>query len=54
LAKQARHLREFVSMERQTDNKVFVVSLGWRPMVDGQTHIFLPSSEGATVIDIHC
>ena len=35
------HLREFVSMERQIDNHVFVVSLGWQPMVDGQTHTWI-------------
>lgn len=35
------HLQEFVSMERQTDNKVFVVSLGWQPMVKGQIHTWI-------------
>ena len=35
------HLQEFVSMERQTDNNVFVVSLGSDPMVEGQTHTWI-------------
>ncbi len=35
------HLREFVSMERQTDNTVFVVALGSGPMVAGQTHTWI-------------
>lgn len=35
------HLQDFVSMERQTDNKVFVVSLGHKPMVEGQTHTWI-------------
>jgi hypothetical protein len=34
-------LQEFVSIERQTDNKVFVVSLGWQPMVEGQKHTWI-------------
>ena len=36
-----RHLQEFVSMERQTDNKVYVVSLGSDPMVVGKTHTWI-------------
>jgi len=35
------HLQEFTSMERQTDNKVFVVVLGQKPMVAGQTHTWI-------------
>ena len=35
------HLQEFTSMERQTDNTVFVVALGQRPMVAGQTHTWI-------------
>jgi len=35
------HLQEFVSVERQTSNKVFVVSLGWQPMIEGQTHTWI-------------
>lgn len=35
------HLQEFVSMDRLTDNKVFVVSLGRQPMVDGQIHTWI-------------
>ncbi len=35
------HLQEFVSMERQTDNKVYVVSLGAEPMVPGKTHTWI-------------
>lgn len=36
-----RHLREFVSMERLIDNKVFVVSLGSAPMIDGGSHTWI-------------
>jgi len=35
------HLQEFASMERHTDNKVFVVALGHEPMVAGQTHTWI-------------
>ena len=35
------HLREFTSMERATDNSVFVVVLGSRPMVPGQSHTWI-------------
>lgn len=35
------HLQEFTSMERQTDNNVFVVVLGQNPMVPGQTHTWI-------------
>ena len=35
------HLQEFTSMERQTDNKVYVVSLGQEPMVTGKTHTWV-------------
>jgi hypothetical protein len=35
------HLQEFASMERQRDNKVFVVSLGRDPMVAGKTHTWI-------------
>lgn len=35
------HLQEFASMERQTDNKVFVVALGQEPMVAGLTHTWI-------------
>lgn len=35
------HLQEFVIMDRLIDNKVFVVSLGRQPMVDGQTHTWI-------------
>jgi hypothetical protein len=35
------HLQEFVSMERQTDNKVFVVALGQEAMVADQTHTWI-------------
>jgi hypothetical protein len=35
------HLQEFVTMERQIDNKVFVVALGLHPMVDGKTHTWI-------------
>jgi hypothetical protein len=37
----ALHLQEFVSMERQIDNTVFVVSLSSRPMIPGQTHTWI-------------
>jgi len=36
-----RHLQEVESMERQTDNLVFVVSLGSEPMVAGQKHTWI-------------
>lgn len=36
-----RHLQEFTAMDRQTDNNVFVVSLGQDPMVAGQTHTWI-------------
>ena len=35
------HLQEFVSMERQTDNRVFVVALAHEPMVADQTHTWI-------------
>ena len=35
------HLQEFVSMERQSDNNVFVVSIGRQPMMDGNTHTWI-------------
>ncbi len=35
------HLQEFASMERQTDNKVFVVVLRNEPMVAGYTHTWI-------------
>jgi hypothetical protein len=35
------HLQEFVTMERQTDNNVYVVTLGLQPMVDGGTHTWI-------------
>lgn len=37
----AQHLREFVSMERLIDNKVYVVSLGSAPMVEGSPHTWI-------------
>jgi hypothetical protein len=37
----AQHLQEFTSMERQTDNNVFVVVLGDKPMLSGQTHTWI-------------
>lgn len=35
------HLQEFTSMERQTDNRVYVVSLGSAPMIAGQQHTWI-------------
>lgn len=35
------HLQEFVSMERQTDNTVYVVSLGESSMVPGNNHTWI-------------
>jgi len=35
------HLQEFTSMERQTDNNVFIVSLGQEPMVAGKPHTWI-------------
>ena len=35
------HLKEFVSVERQIDNMVYVVALGRQPMVDGQAHSWI-------------
>lgn len=35
------HLQEFVIMDRLTDNKVFVVSLGRQPMVKGKKHTWI-------------
>ncbi len=35
------HLEEFTSMERQTDNNVYVVVLKQDPMVPGQTHTWV-------------
>ena len=37
----ALHLQEFVSVERQKDNKVFVVSLSSQPMIPGQAHTWI-------------
>jgi hypothetical protein len=34
----AQHLKEYVSMERTTDNTVYVLSLGIQPMVKGKRH----------------
>jgi hypothetical protein len=35
------HLQEFATMERQTNNKVYVVALGQDAMVEGQTHTWI-------------
>ena len=35
------HLQEFVSMERKSDNRVFVVSLGSRAMIPGQAYSWI-------------
>ena len=37
----AEHLGEYVSMGRQTDNQVYVVSLSREPMVGGQDHTWI-------------
>ena len=41
LAQLIEHLGEFVMKERQTDNNVFVVSLGRNPMNKGKTHTWI-------------
>ena len=35
------HLREYVWMERTTDNRVYVVSLGTQPMIAGENHTWI-------------
>jgi hypothetical protein len=35
------HLQEFIAMERQTSNNVFVVALGKQPMVAGKNHTWI-------------
>jgi hypothetical protein len=35
------HLQEYVSMERTTDNSVYVLSLGIQPMVEGKSHTWI-------------
>jgi len=35
------HLQEYASMERQSDNTVFVVALGKQPMVKGRPHTWI-------------
>jgi hypothetical protein len=37
----AEHLQEYVWMDRTTDNRVYVVSLGTQPMVTGEDHTWI-------------
>jgi hypothetical protein len=41
LSQLVRHLGDYASMERRTDNGVFVVALGLRPMVAGNPHTWI-------------
>ncbi len=36
-----RHLQEFISMERQNNNNVYVVALGTQAMIEGQKHTWI-------------